>query len=94
MEGGIDSETGEPKLLERVDGISYCMDQLIGYSTQVLLGLFMMGGDPLSRALSSKQSSTDEQDYKRAIAFESFKQDKKFAGQDHNALADNFMAVD
>lgn len=75
MEGPIDPMTGEPQLLERVDGISYCMDKLIGYSTQVLLGLFMMGGDPLSRALSIKQNSSDSDSYKRAIAYESYKQD-------------------
>ena len=76
MEGPIDPRTGEPQLLERVDGISYCMDKLIGYSTQVLLGMFMMGEDPLGRALSSsQQNSTDSEQYKRAIAFESYKQD-------------------
>ena len=75
MEGPIDPMTGEPQLLERVDGISYCMDKLIGYSTQVLLGLFMMGGDPLSRALSINKNSSDSDSYKRAIAYESFKQD-------------------
>ena len=76
MEGPIDPETGEPQLLERVDGISYCMDKLIGYTTQVLLGMFMMGEDPLGRALSSsQQNSTDSEQYKRAIAFESYKQD-------------------
>ena len=43
-------------MLERVDGISYFMDLLIGYSTQAILGMYMMGSDPLSRVLSSQQN--------------------------------------
>lgn len=30
--------------------------------------------------------------YKRAIIYESYRQDKKYAGQDHIALTDKFMA--
>ena len=78
-------------MLERVDGISYFMDKLIGYSTQAILGMFMMGSDPLSRALSSQQSKASEIDYKRAIAYESFKSDPSLAGQDHRQLADQYM---
>ena len=47
---------GEEMMLERVDGISYFMDKLVGYSTQAILGMFMMGSDPLSRALSNQQN--------------------------------------
>lgn len=56
MEGKIDPSTGEPVVLERVDAISYYMDQLVGYTTQAILGFYMLGEDPLCRAISSQQS--------------------------------------
>ena len=32
-------------MLERVDGINYCMDLLVGHTTQALLGMIMLGND-------------------------------------------------
>ena len=79
-------------MLERVDMISYMMDKLVGYTTQAILGLYMMGEDPLSRAISSQQSVSQDVNYKKAIIYESYRQDKKYAGQDHMALTENYLA--
>ena len=92
MEGKIDPSTGEPVVLERVDMISYMMDRLVGYTTQAILGLYMMSDDPLSRAISSQSSDSQDVNYKRAIIYESYRQDKKYAGQDHMALAEKYLA--
>ena len=78
---GYDKERYESYSMERVDGISYFMDTLIGYSTQVILGMYMMGDDRLSRAMSIKSSEDSGVDhYKRTIVYESFKQNAKYAG--------------
>ena len=79
--------------MERVDAISYYMDKLIGYTTQAILGMFMLGNDPLSRAISSSENvERSDKDLMRSIVYQSYKQDPRYAGKDHKALTDRFMA--
>ena len=50
---------------EHVDGISYCMDKLIGYSTQVILGMLQVG----SNRISEPGSNANEMGYLRKVVF-------------------------
>ena len=58
-------------MIERVDGITYCMDLLAGYATQALLGMMMLGNDRLGKLIASTPSS--DLGYLRKVAIESLK---------------------
>ena len=54
---------------ERVDAISYYMDDLVGWTTQAIIGMMMLGDDRIS-SLMNKSSSSDIE-YLRKIAMTS-----------------------
>ena len=56
---------------ERVDAISYYMDDLVGWTTQAIIGMMMLGDDRIS-SLMNKSSSSDIE-YLRKIAMTSIK---------------------
>ena len=74
-------QLGENVMVERVDGISYCMDKLIGYTTQTILGMLMLGNDNLSKVLTKTGSS--DVNYLREVTLKSIKQDLEYANVDH-----------
>ena len=74
-------QLGENVMVERVDGISYCMDKLIGYTTQTILGMLMLGNDNLSKVLTKTGSS--DVNYLREVTLQSIKQDPEYANVDH-----------
>lgn len=46
--------------MERADAINYFMDTLVGYSTQALIGIVMLGDDTLGKVLTNTDSSDIE----------------------------------
>ena len=56
---------------ERVDAISYYMDDLVGWTTQAIIGMMMLGDDRIS-SLMNKSSSSDIE-YLRKIAMTSIR---------------------
>lgn len=43
LPSGIDDSRGRPIMNEKVDAISYFMDELIGHTTQAFLGMLGLG---------------------------------------------------
>ena len=67
--------------MEKVDSISFFMDQLLGYTTQAVLGFLALGSDPLSRALSV--APNQDLNYLRRVASKAVRDSNANISKEH-----------